>query len=197
MTRIGRMVARWTTELLVVFVGVYAAFAVQEWDEEREHEERARQVRAALAEEIRDVQINSYRFALQLPGYLAGIDSALAAGEAVRPEPQMEAIGFRPHVWEATLASGGIALLDVRTFYDLSRFYNELNAGFEQLRQLRALSEAQLLPRLNDPPESFVEPDLRRDLIASASGSNTPGTRTACSESQDSRAVSPCSATAR
>ena len=36
--RVARIVARWTTELVVVFVGVYAAFAVAEWDEARERE---------------------------------------------------------------------------------------------------------------------------------------------------------------
>lgn len=160
--KIGRWLARWTTELVVVFVGVYSAFAVAEWDEEREREERAAQLRAALAVEVRDIQSNTHRVAVGLPLQVAVLDSLMASGRPFRPEPQMEPIGFRAHVWDASLASGALALLDVETFLDASLFYNELNAGFEQIAQLRNLSESMLLPQLDEPLASFFEPDPAR-----------------------------------
>jgi hypothetical protein len=45
--------------------------------------------------------------------------------------------------------------------YDLSRFYNELNAGFEQLAQLRALSETVLIPNLGLDSGEFYDADGR------------------------------------
>lgn len=157
--RIGPIIARWTTELLVVFVGVYGAFAVAEWDEAREREQRAAQLRSALAEEVRGVQANTHRVAEIMPLYVGRLDSLMAAGVAFRPEPQMEAIGFRTHVWEASLASGALSLLDFDAFYRASMFYNELNAGFQQIEQLADLSTALLLPAAEAPPASFFEPD--------------------------------------
>jgi hypothetical protein len=40
----------------------------------------------------------------------------------------------------------------------LSQFYNELNAGFEQLAQLRDLSERVLIPNLDRGADEFYDP---------------------------------------
>ena len=157
-SRVTRIAARWTTELVVVFVGVYGAFALSEWEEDRERERRAAQVKAALVEEIEGIQHNTRRVALQGPVRMQQMDSAMRAGATPPLEPMMEAIGFRTHVWEATLASGEHRLLDVATFYRVSDFYNLLNAGFEQLAQLRELSQTMILPALDEDPARFYEP---------------------------------------
>ncbi len=154
---LGRLLGRWTTELLVVFVGVYGAFALAQWEENRDRSARATQVRAALIEEIRDVQSNTHRVAVWAPQYLAQLDSALARGTAVVPQLWLEPVNFQPHVWNATLTSGALDLFDVETFLEVSQFYNLLTAGFEQIGQLRTLSESQLLPRLGEPPSTFYQ----------------------------------------
>lgn len=155
--RVGRTVARWTIELVVVFVGVYAAFALGEWEEERERDRRARQVRDALAEEIRGIQQNTRGVAETMPRMLRQMDSAMAAGETPRLQPMLEPIRVESHVWDATVQSGGLGLLDVETFYTVSEFYNLLNAGFVQLEQLRGLSEQVLVPNLGAAPDEFYE----------------------------------------
>lgn len=50
-------------ELAVVFVGVYAAFALSAWQARREAAERRRQVERALVREIRDITTNTRRAA--------------------------------------------------------------------------------------------------------------------------------------
>jgi hypothetical protein len=62
-------------------------------------------------------------------------------------------------MWEATLQSGALELFDIPTVYSLSQFYNELNAGFEQLAQLRALSESVLIPNLERGSSEFYQAD--------------------------------------
>jgi hypothetical protein len=64
-------------------------------------------------------------------------------------------------MWEATLQSGALDLFEIPTVYRLSQFYNELNAGFEQLAQLRSLSESMLIPNLERGSGEFYEPDGR------------------------------------
>lgn len=61
-------------------------------------------------------------------------------------------------MWNGTLDSDGMELLDIPTIYSLSRFYNSLNAGFEQLAQLRSLSETMLLPNADRPASEFYDP---------------------------------------
>jgi len=144
-----------------VFVGVYGAFALAEWEEDRERGRRAAQVRAALIGEIRDIQGNTYRVATWAPRYLVQLDSALARGTPVAPEPWLEPVTIQPHVWQATLTSGALDLLSVETFLEVSEFYTLLTLGFAQIGQLRSLSESQLLPRRGEPASIYYQPSDR------------------------------------
>jgi hypothetical protein len=144
-------------ELLVVFVGIYSAFALTAWQAGREAAERRQQIEQALIQEIRDITGNTHQASLWAADMVAFYDSAFAAGGRPQLQPLIEPIRVRAHMWEATLESGGLELLDVGRIYELSRFYNELNAGFEQLAQLRALSEGVLIPNLGRDVEEFYE----------------------------------------
>ena len=126
-----------------------------EWDEGRERERRAGQVRDALIEEIRDIQVNTNRVAVWAPQYLHSLDSTLAAGTPVAPEPWLEAVVLQPHVWNATVTSGGLDLFSVDTFLEVSSFYTWLTLGFGQIDQLRDLSESQLLPLRGEAPSIY------------------------------------------
>jgi hypothetical protein len=148
-------------ELIIVFVGVYAAFALSQYEARREAAERRHQLQDALVREITDLTSNTRRVAQQLPIELAQFDSAAAAGRHPPLQPWIEPIRVQTHMWEATLQSGALDLFDIPTVYRLSQFYNELNAGFEQLAQLRSLSESVLIPNLERGSSEFYEPDGR------------------------------------
>jgi hypothetical protein len=64
-------------------------------------------------------------------------------------------------MWEATLQSGALDLFEIPTVYRLSQFYTELNAGFEQLSQLRTMSEVVLIPNLERGSNEFYTADGR------------------------------------
>jgi hypothetical protein len=148
-------------ELLIVFVGVYAAFALSQYEARREAAERRHQLQDALVREISDLTSNTRRVAQQLPIELAHFDSAAAAGRHPVLQPWIEPVRVQTHMWQATLQSGALDLFDIPTVYRLSQFYNELNAGFEQLAQLRSLSESVLIPNLERGTSEFYEPDGR------------------------------------
>ena len=148
-------------ELLIVFVGVYAAFALSRYESRREAAERRHQLQDALVREIRDLTSNTRRVAQQLPSELTRFDSAVRAGRRPPLQPWIEPIRVQTHMWEATLQSGALDLFDITTVYRLSQFYNELNAGFEQLAQLRSLSESVLIPNLERGSGEFYENDGR------------------------------------
>jgi hypothetical protein len=148
-------------ELVVIFVGVYAAFAMSQYQAQRETRHRREELQAALAREIKDITANTRRVSQQLPVELATFDSNVRAGTRPLLQPRIEPVRVQTHMWEATLQSGGLNLFDVNTVYNLSRFYNELNAGFEQLAQLRALSETLLMPNLERGSSEFYASDGR------------------------------------
>ena len=160
--RLSRYVLKLVFELAVIFIGVYAAFAVESYQREREVQVRRQQLEAALVREIEGITQNTRNAALGVGRLLAAYDSAWTAGGTPALQPMIEPIRFQAHMWEATLESGGLELLDVPTVYRLSEFYNELNAGFEQLEQLRQLSETMLLPQLEHGAVSFYDPATGR-----------------------------------
>ena len=149
-------------ELVVVFIGAYAAFALSQYEARRKSAERRVQLQDAIVREITDLTSNTRRVARQLPMELAQFDSAVRAGGQPPLQPWLEPVRVQTHMWEATLQSGALDLFDVPTVYRLSQFYNELNAGFEQLAQLRSLSESVLLPNMGRGKDEFYEPGGRR-----------------------------------
>ena len=155
-TRLAILV-RPALELVVVFIGVYAAFALSEYESRRDATERRHQLQAALVSEIRDITSNTRRVAAALPTQLARFDSAVAAGARPPLEPWMDPGRIQPHMWEATLQSGALDIFDVPTVYAISQFYNELNLGFDQIAQLRELSEAVLIPELGGSSDEFYD----------------------------------------
>ena len=158
----GALLVRLTLELVVVFIGVYAAFALSEYESRRDASARRHQLEAALVREIKDLTSNTRRVAVQLPSQLMRFDSAVDAGARPPLEPWIEPVRVQNHMWDATLQSGALDLFDVPTVYKLSQFYNELNAGFEQLLQLRQLSETVLIPNLGLGDDEFYDPETGR-----------------------------------
>lgn len=154
-----RTIGRFAVELLVVFVGVYAAFALSEHQRQRVAEVRREQLELALVHEIQGVIENTGRVAASIPSSLENFDSLVAADARPQLRPMIEPVRVETHMWEAVLQSGGLDLFDVPTVYRLSQFYNQLNAGFEQLAQLRSLSETVLIPNLGQDEDEFYDPE--------------------------------------
>lgn len=160
--RLGRAGLRLAFELLVIFAGVYAASMVAEYQERQEAAERRHQIRLALTREIESITSRTRRAESNVGRGVAFYDSAIAAGAMPPLQPFLEPVRVEAHMWNATLASGGLELLDVPTVYRLSQFYNELNAGFEQLAQLRQLSESLILPGLDGGTAEFYDPATKK-----------------------------------
>jgi hypothetical protein len=152
-----RTLSRIALEIIIGFVGVYAAFALGAYKERRDMIDRRHQIKRALIAEIRPiVQIAENNIA----GYeraLAVFDSSVTAGRPA-PQPFIESVALNDHVWEATKQAGGLNLIDVPTFVALSQFYNMNSNMFAQYAQLREFSIAEILPRQGGSPAAFLEP---------------------------------------
>lgn len=155
--RMGRYILKLAFELAVVFIGVYGAIALESRQAERETERRRVHLKAALVREIESISAHTRNASLASERMMAHYDSAWAAGGRPALRPMIEPVRVENHMWQTALQSGALDLLDVPTLYRMSQFYNELNAGFEQLAQLGQLSEETLLPRMGDPG-SFYDP---------------------------------------
>jgi hypothetical protein len=156
-TTLRRGAAWLAAQLVVVFLGVYAASWLADRQAAAERDRRRAQLRRALVTELRDMTAGTRNAAEGTGRLLAFYDSAWKAGGHPRLQPILDPIRVSPQMWQATVAGGGLELLDVATFYRLSEFYNELAGGFDLLEQLQRLSESQLLPVTGAPGARFYD----------------------------------------
>lgn len=157
-----RMLSRIALEIVIGFVGVYAAFALGAYKERRDMIDRRHQIKRALIAEIRPIVQVAENNIMGYERALAEFDSSAKAG---RPAPQafIESVGLNDHVWEATKQAGGLNLIDVPTFVALSQFYNMNSNMLAQYAQLREFSIAEILPRQAGGPRAFLEPGTTKE----------------------------------
>jgi hypothetical protein len=157
---------RLVLELVVVFMGVYLASAFASYQRNQENDARRHQIRQALMREIEGITSNTRNASVQVRAALRSYEDAAQRKEFLAPQPMIEPVRFQTHMWEATLQSDALDLFDVATVYQLSEFYNQLSEGFEQLAQLRELSERFLLPAAGSPPSEFYSLETGRPKAA-------------------------------
>ena len=148
-------------ELLVVFIGVYAAFALADWDRRRQDDARRERLRVALLAEVRGTTVIAQTARQSVRQLRDDFEARRLRGERPVPAPVLSETRADPNVWSATVAAGGIELIDIDTFVQLARFYNAVQAGLESGQALRRLSEQMLVPRLGERPDTFYGGDGR------------------------------------
>lgn len=157
---VRRTLSRIALEILVGFVGVYAAFALTAYHERQQLADRRHQIKRALIAEIRPIVILARSNGPGYRQFLDAFDSSVTAGRPA-PRPFYDAIGLTDQIWEATKQSGGLNLLDVPTFVELSKFYNMNSNMFAQYGQLREFCITEVLPHMTEGPGAFLVPGTK------------------------------------
>ena len=147
-------------ELLVVFVGVYAAFALSTWQEDRRDDARRAQILEALHAHVAwvDEGVDVMRPALD-SSFISPFLDGLEAGERPEVEPITLTTGESgTGLWEAMLQSGGLDVLEAPTIELMHKYFASLQRGADGLEEARAQTLAQLYPRLGSGPDTFYDP---------------------------------------
>jgi hypothetical protein len=154
-----RVSLRLITELAIIFAGVYGAFWVERYRQELEDQERATTILEALEQEIANVSREGPYVRDGMEASLAAYDSARATGEKAPPAYYREPGAETPSisVWQATVASGGVNLLDADLFFALAAFYNRLESFSQRYLRYNQITEQVLLPRLPRGGDAFYD----------------------------------------
>lgn len=139
-------------ELLVVFIGVYAAALLAQHHERRAELDRAHALRSALASEIAYILEKGRDLDMSQVSVYA---DAIAGGAQPPLQPIASRMPFSPDVWEAALASGGVQLLEPELLIGLATFYGEMRGFQSELETQRAYARTLLIPNLEQPPSAF------------------------------------------
>jgi hypothetical protein len=151
-------------ELFIVFVGVSAAFWVENYRDARAEHQRRQAVYSALDRELTQMaETHGPRFQSEMTRELKAWDDAVARGERPIP-PTFHLPGAeRPPtgVWDAAVATGSIELIDPELFYELARFYNRADSAGMLYQRYSEGAQTYIWPHLADGQKAFWGSDGR------------------------------------
>ncbi len=157
----GWVSARLVAELGIIFVGVFGAFIAEDVRQQREDDQRAQQIYRAVRSEISAYADRAPHVTNEMQERLDEW-SAQHSGGAFPPSPyyrEPRAETPPTAIWTATLASGGVALLDPALFNELAEFYNRLQSVSNRYLRYNAITERDVLPNLDAPASHFYTED--------------------------------------
>ncbi len=135
-------------ELLIVFIGVYLAFELNEYSHQRETDQRRQQFLAALTQEIGDFSRGANQVIPRLDKLITEWRRAYESEK--KPIPLLLEIGGadRPPrgMWQAVQASDAIILLPVESMKTVSEYYNALDVLLNKYTKLIEFSEREIVP---------------------------------------------------
>ena len=158
LSRIGR----WTAELVLVFVGVYAAFWLNNYQQHREEAGRRDQILAALGEQLRKgIESGKINRAKQ-EQKAAEFRRALDAGEMPPPQPFVFITDYSPIDWATMLQSGGVQLLEVQTLMAVRNDESVIRWGLSRMAWYQKLSDELIVPNLDQDISFFYDPTTKK-----------------------------------
>src|SRR5215467_174333 len=158
LSRIGR----WTAELVLVFVGVYAAFWLNDYQQHRQDVERRDRILASIERTLREgIESNEISRAKQ-QRQAAEFRRALDAGEMPPLRPFVFTTDYSPGDFAALLQSGGIQLLDLETLTALRNDETIIRWGLSRMTRYTKLSDELIVPNLDQDISFFYDPATKK-----------------------------------
>lgn len=169
--RLGPFLSKIALELFIVFVGVSAAFAVENYRDARNEDARREAVYRALDRELKQMaETHGPVLQRQMTEQLEAWDRAVAGGEKPLPPDFRIPDAERPPtgVWKAATATGTIELIEPELMFELARFYMRADSAGDLYQRYASAAQADVWPHLAQGPSAFWEPDgdLRREIAA-------------------------------
>jgi len=148
-------------ELIIVFIGVYLAFLLNEYRADNETQNRRQQMRSALFQEIGIFISSTDAITPFLDSLLTQWQNKYIAGE--RPIPlylQFTGVDLPPRgMWQAVVSSDGLSILNIKTIQKASDFYNSLDVLVDKYKTLNEFAERELLPNADFGSYKFYKKD--------------------------------------
>jgi hypothetical protein len=128
------LIGKLVFEVVIVFIGVTAAFALESARQDRQDAGYRKQMIAALIPILDDTIQHNRQFEALVDHQLSTFDSALARGEHPSLPVYREPGSERPptRVWDGIVSTGAAKALDPKLFFDLARYYTRLESFGER-----------------------------------------------------------------
>jgi len=158
LSRIGR----WTAELVLVFVGVYAAFWLNNYQQRQQDQERHDRILGSIEQTLREgIESNNVSRAKEQQ-QVAEFRRALDAGEMPPLHPFVFTTDYSPGDFATILQSGGIQLLELETLTALRKDESVIRWGLSGMARYQKLSDELIVPNLNQDISFFYDPTTKK-----------------------------------
>jgi hypothetical protein len=153
---------RWTAELVLVFVGVYAAFWLNNYQQHQHDAERRDRILASIEQTLREGiesgKINRAKEEEEAEKFQRALD----AGEMPPLHPFVFTTDYSPGDFATLLQSGGTELLDLETLTALRNDESVIRWGLSRLQRYQKLSDELIVPNLDQDVSFFYDPATKR-----------------------------------
>ena len=164
-------------ELTIVFVGVTAAFALENYRQSREDAAYQHAMVGELRASMDDFATHGAAIDRDISTLLSNFGEARRRGKAPPLPVYRESGGERPPTrpWDGIVATGAARSLDPKLFFRLAVFYSRADSFGERYLRYNAFTEERVLPYVSNPaffyerngqlkPEYDAYVDRLRDL---------------------------------
>ena len=155
-------VGRWTVELVLVFVGVYAAFWLNNYQQHQQDAKRRDQILGSIERTLREGIASGKINAAEEEQQAAEFQRALDAGDMPPLRPFVFTTDYNPGDFGTLLQSGGIELLDVETLTAVRNDESVIRWGLSRMARYQKLSDELIVPNLDQEISFFYDPATRK-----------------------------------
>ena len=158
LSRLGR----WTAELMLVFVGVYGAFRLNNYQQHQQDAKRRDQILASLEEQLKEGIDSTKTEGAKQGKIVSEFRRALDADEMPPLHPFAFTSDYNAGDIATLLQSGGIALLDVKTLTSLRELESVIRGGLSRMAHYERLSDELIAPNLDADISFFYDPATKK-----------------------------------
>jgi hypothetical protein len=153
---------RWVAELILVFVGVYAAFWLSSYQQHRQDAERRDRILASIERTLSEgIESNKTNRVKQIQR-AEDFQRAANAGEMPPLRPFVFITDYNPGDFATMLQAGGIQLLDLETLTALRNDESVIRWGLSRIARYQKLSDELIVPNLDQDISFFYDPATKK-----------------------------------
>src|SRR4029453_4416319 len=154
---------RWVAELVLVFVGVYAAFWLSNYQQQQQDAQRRDRILASIEQTLREgIESSKINRVSEQEPAATEFRRALDAGEMPPLRPFVFITDYSPSDLATMLQSGGVQLLDLQTLRALRNDEAVIRWGLARIARYQKLSDELIVPNLDQDISFFYDPAARK-----------------------------------
>jgi hypothetical protein len=154
---------RWAAELVLVFIGVYAAFWLNSFQQHQQEAKQRDRILASIEQTLREgIQGSQTNRTEQQEPAAKEFQRALDAGEMPPLRPFVFITDYSPSDLATMLQGGGIQLLDLETLKALRDDESVIRWGLARMARYQKLSDELIMPNLDQDISFFYDPATKK-----------------------------------